>query len=115
MKAEPMPQILLTAFGPYGPFPDNASWLALIELTRDLPDFVSVTTRRYPVDFLEEAQLDRVGCFQYSPVEGASANELPNPVEEAVKQERERRRTQPGEGARRFRRRGWGGSPRARG
>ncbi|GGB92740.1 ribosomal protein S12 methylthiotransferase RimO [Marinobacterium zhoushanense] len=40
------------------------------------------------LDFLEEAQLDRVGCFQYSPVEGATANELPNPVEEAVKQER---------------------------
>ncbi|MBV1789925.1 30S ribosomal protein S12 methylthiotransferase RimO [Marinobacterium sp. D7] len=40
------------------------------------------------LDFLEEAQLDRVGCFQYSPVEGATANELPDPVEEAVKQER---------------------------
>lgn len=32
------------------------------------------------LDFLEEAQLDRVGCFTYSPVEGASANELPDPV-----------------------------------
>ena len=40
------------------------------------------------LDFLEEAQLDRVGCFQYSPVEGAKANELPNPVEDEVKQER---------------------------
>ncbi len=40
------------------------------------------------LDFLEEAQLDRVGCFQYSPVEGAKANELPNPVEDDVKQER---------------------------
>ncbi|MBU6950012.1 30S ribosomal protein S12 methylthiotransferase RimO [Hahella sp. HN01] len=40
------------------------------------------------LDFLEEAQLDRVGCFKYSPVEGATANELPDPVEEAVKQER---------------------------
>jgi len=40
------------------------------------------------LDFMEEAQLDRVGCFQYSPVEGASANELPNPVDEDVKQER---------------------------
>ncbi|MCW8963143.1 MAG: 30S ribosomal protein S12 methylthiotransferase RimO [Gammaproteobacteria bacterium] len=40
------------------------------------------------LDFLEEAQLDRVGCFQYSPVEGASANELPNPVDEDIKQER---------------------------
>jgi ribosomal protein S12 methylthiotransferase len=40
------------------------------------------------LDFLEEAQLDRVGCFQYSPVEGASANDLPNHVDEDVKQER---------------------------
>jgi ribosomal protein S12 methylthiotransferase len=40
------------------------------------------------LDFLEEAQLDRVGCFQYSPVEGAAANELPDPVPEEVKQER---------------------------
>ncbi len=40
------------------------------------------------LDFLEEAQLDRIGCFQYSPVEGAKANELPDPVDEDVKQER---------------------------
>lgn len=40
------------------------------------------------LDWLEQAQLDRVGCFQYSPVEGASANELPDHVPEAVKQQR---------------------------
>lgn len=40
------------------------------------------------LDFLQEAQLDRVGCFQYSPVEGARANELPDPVPDAIKQER---------------------------
>ena len=40
------------------------------------------------LEFLQIAQLDRVGCFQYSPVDGARANELPNPVAEAVKQER---------------------------
>lgn len=40
------------------------------------------------LDFLEAAQLDRVGCFQYSPVEGAKANELPDSVDEDVKQER---------------------------
>lgn len=40
------------------------------------------------LDFLEEAQLDRVGCFTYSPVEGARANQLPNPVDEDTKQER---------------------------
>ncbi|RLA21369.1 MAG: 30S ribosomal protein S12 methylthiotransferase RimO [Gammaproteobacteria bacterium] len=38
--------------------------------------------------FLEEAQLDRVGCFTYSPVKGAVANELPDPVPEAIKEER---------------------------
>lgn len=38
--------------------------------------------------FIEEAQLDRVGCFAYSPVDGATANELPDPVPEALKQER---------------------------
>jgi ribosomal protein S12 methylthiotransferase len=40
------------------------------------------------LDFLEEAQLDRVGCFTYSPVEGAAANELDGAVPEEVKQER---------------------------
>ncbi|QGU32325.1 30S ribosomal protein S12 methylthiotransferase RimO [Thermochromatium tepidum] len=40
------------------------------------------------LDFLRAARLDRVGCFPYSPVAGAAANELPNPVPEAVKQER---------------------------
>jgi len=40
------------------------------------------------LDFLQEAQLDRVGCFTYSPVEGAAANALPDPVPEEAKQER---------------------------
>mgnify|MGYP001816022680 CR=1 FL=1 len=40
------------------------------------------------LDFLEAAQLDRVGAFAYSPVEGAAANALPNPVDEDIKQER---------------------------
>ena len=43
------------------------------------------------VAFLEEAQLDRVGCFAYSPVEGAAANELPDPVPEDVKEARRKR------------------------
>ncbi|MDO9105767.1 MAG: 30S ribosomal protein S12 methylthiotransferase RimO [Methylovulum sp.] len=38
--------------------------------------------------FLSEAQLDRVGCFAYSPVKGAAANELPDAVPEELKQER---------------------------
>ena len=41
--------------------------------------------------FIREAQLDRVGCFTYSPVEGAAANELADPVPEAVKEDRKER------------------------
>jgi ribosomal protein S12 methylthiotransferase len=41
--------------------------------------------------FLREARLDRVGCFAYSPVEGAKANELPGAVPEAVREERRAR------------------------
>ena len=40
------------------------------------------------LDWLQEAQLDRVGCFTYSPVEGATANDLPDHVPEEIKQER---------------------------
>jgi ribosomal protein S12 methylthiotransferase len=40
--------------------------------------------------FLEEAKLDRVGCFAYSPVEGALANDLPGALSEEVRQERQR-------------------------
>lgn len=40
------------------------------------------------LDWLEEAQLDRVGCFEYSPVDGATANELANPVPDEIKQMR---------------------------
>ncbi|TDX98184.1 30S ribosomal protein S12 methylthiotransferase RimO [Thiohalophilus thiocyanatoxydans] len=40
------------------------------------------------LEFLEEAQLDRVGAFAYSPVDGATANDLPDPVPEEVQQER---------------------------
>ncbi|KEY57792.1 30S ribosomal protein S12 methylthiotransferase RimO [Serratia sp. DD3] len=40
------------------------------------------------LDFLKEAKLDRVGCFKYSPVEGAAANELADQVPEEVKEQR---------------------------
>ena len=40
------------------------------------------------LDFLKDAELDRVGCFEYSPVDGAKANELPNHVVDEVKNER---------------------------
>jgi ribosomal protein S12 methylthiotransferase len=41
--------------------------------------------------FLEDAELDRVGCFSYSPVDGAAANALPDPISEEVKEERRAR------------------------
>ena len=40
------------------------------------------------IDFIQAAQLDRVGCFQYSSVDGAKANKLPGAVAEEVKEER---------------------------
>lgn len=40
------------------------------------------------LDWLKEAQLDRVGCFKYSPVEGAAANEIEEQIPEDVKQDR---------------------------
>jgi ribosomal protein S12 methylthiotransferase len=43
---------------------------------------------RYLLDWLEQAQLDRVGAFRFEPVEGAAANALPDPVPEVVKEER---------------------------
>jgi ribosomal protein S12 methylthiotransferase len=43
------------------------------------------------LQFLEEARLDRVGCFAYSPVEGAAANDLPGAVPEEVKEARRAR------------------------
>jgi len=43
---------------------------------------------QFLLDWLEEAQLDRVGAFRFEPVEGAAANLLPDPVPEALKEER---------------------------
>jgi len=42
----------------------------------------------YLLDWLDEAELDRVGCFKYEPVAGATSNALPSPVPDEVKQER---------------------------
>jgi ribosomal protein S12 methylthiotransferase len=45
----------------------------------------------YLLNFLDEAQIDRAGCFAYSPVEGAKANELDRPVPDTVREERRAR------------------------
>ncbi|MBU3076331.1 30S ribosomal protein S12 methylthiotransferase RimO [Sphingomonas quercus] len=46
---------------------------------------------QYLLDWLDEAQLDRVGAFRFEPVAGAAANSLPDPVPESVKEERYQR------------------------
>lgn len=46
-----MASVLITAFEPYDRWDANSSWLALVELTRELPSEPRITTRRYPVDF----------------------------------------------------------------
>jgi ribosomal protein S12 methylthiotransferase len=45
----------------------------------------------YLLNFLDEAQIDRAGCFAYSPVDGATANLLENPVPESLREERRAR------------------------
>lgn len=65
-----MKKVLLTAFDPYDRWTTNASWLALVELLRDRPSCVELTTRRYPVDFLvarQRLEKDlREGEFDYA-------------------------------------------------
>ncbi len=64
-----MPRVLITAFGPYGVWKENASWLALIELTRNLPRSPEITTRLYPVDFEvvhERLEQDLLGGYDYA-------------------------------------------------
>ncbi len=45
----------------------------------------------YLLDFLDEAQIDRAGCFAYSPVEGAIANQLENPIADDIREVRRAR------------------------
>jgi pyroglutamyl-peptidase len=64
-----MPSVLLTAFEPYGPWPANASWLCLQELTHELPTTPALTTRLYPVDFAkvrERLTADLEAGFDYA-------------------------------------------------
>lgn len=52
-----MKRVLITAFRPYDVWEANASWLALVELTRSMPANAEVTTRLYPVDFAQVRDL----------------------------------------------------------
>ena len=63
-----MNRVLLTAFEPYGPWRTNASWLTLVELTRDLPTEPILTTRLYPVDYdgvQERLAADLAGDYDF--------------------------------------------------
>jgi pyroglutamyl-peptidase len=60
---------LITAFEPYGSWSTNASWLCLMELTRQLPSSPALTTRLYPVDFTtarERLAADLAEDFDYA-------------------------------------------------
>ena len=64
-----MKSVLLTAFEPYDTWTSNASWLALVEFARDLPQEIRLVTRRYPVDFAavrERLAADLEGNYDYA-------------------------------------------------
>ena len=64
-----MTRVLLTAFEPYDRWKANASWLALVQITHDLPIAPEITTRLYPVDFgVMKSRLadDLHGNFDYA-------------------------------------------------
>jgi len=52
-----MTAVLVTAFESYAPWPENSSWLTLVELARRLPQAPRLVTRRYPVDFFQVPRL----------------------------------------------------------
>ena len=51
-----MKKVLITAFEPFDVWSANSSWLTLVELTKELPDTMDITTRLYPVDFAQVQQ-----------------------------------------------------------
>jgi pyroglutamyl-peptidase len=64
-----MPRVLLTAFEPYDRWKANASWLALVQLTQNLPEAPDITTRLYPVDFSvmkDRLAADLTGNYDYA-------------------------------------------------
>ena len=69
MNAAAPKTVLITAFEPYDRWTTNASWEALVALTRDLPSSPRVVTRRYPVDFAKtrgKLLEDLAGNFDYT-------------------------------------------------
>ena len=82
----------------------KAELLDIIHTLRsEIPDIVLRTTLitgfpgeteaefEYLLNFLREAQIDRLGCFAYSPVEGAQANDLPGALPDGIREERRTR------------------------
>jgi ribosomal protein S12 methylthiotransferase len=70
------------------------NWRAIAPISRSARSFVvgfpgeTEADFEYLLEWLDEAQLDRVGAFKFEPVAGAAANDLPDPVPEEVKEER---------------------------
>jgi pyroglutamyl-peptidase len=72
----PMTRVLVSAFEPYDIWRSNASWLTLVELTRELPSQPQVTTRLYPVNYevmQERLQQDLASGFDYVLMLGQAA------------------------------------------
>ena len=64
-----MRRVLVTAFKPYDCWPSNASWLALVELTKNLPESPQITTRLYEVDFdhvREQLEADLAADYDFA-------------------------------------------------
>ncbi len=64
-----MTRVLITAFEPYDRWPENSSWLALMDLTRWYDGDAEITTRRYPVDLTrmsESLRKDLQGNFDFA-------------------------------------------------
>jgi pyroglutamyl-peptidase len=64
-----MLRVLMTAFEPFDRWTENSSWLALMELTRSLPESPKIVTRRYPVDFAkakERLSEDLTGDYDFA-------------------------------------------------
>ena len=74
----------------FGGMPLPLAALATAALCAFIAGFPGETEAEFQhlLDFVQEAQIDRAGCFAYSPVKGAAANDLPDAVPEEVKQER---------------------------
>jgi len=81
-----MKKVLLTAFGPFGRWKENSSWLALVELTREMPQFLQLVTRKYPVSLTsirERIETDMHGDYDFA-IHLGQTNKAPRLLLESV-------------------------------